>query len=135
MLLGERTSIDLSPHLRAIQSGRAYVSAHTHPSDCSFSSDDALLLYLYPEIRVVAVFGVRGTTYPFSRLGTLPSPDILLAAYRAAYREHTAAYAQATAGATMGKRAAEYVRSHAVWGTIAEICGLRYTRLEPGMTP
>lgn len=67
LLVGQRTSIDLGPHVRTMRPESSYVSVHTHPSDCSFSYDDALLLYRYPAVRCVVVCGVRGTAYALSR--------------------------------------------------------------------
>lgn len=132
LLVGERTHIDLAAHLRAMRVDREYLSVHTHPSDCSFSRDDALLLFVRPTIRAVVVLGARGSVYVLSRLGreTLPSSDVLVAAHREAFEQQGRTYEEAVATGSVSNRAAKCARAHAVWQTIATPCGLRYTRTE-----
>lgn len=65
-----------------------------------------------------------------SRPGTLPSPDVLVAAHKIAFARHTLVYDEAIARGTTSERAALCPRAHAVWEDIAPDCGLRYTRVE-----
>lgn len=130
LLVGTRFEIELGQHLSAMRPDREYVSVHSHPSDGSFSRRDGALLYRYPRVRANVV-GRRGTVYLLSRLAdSLPSPDLMVAAFRIAHEQHTPAYERVIAERSMGERAANRLRSHAVWETIAAECGLRYTRLE-----
>ena len=61
MRTGTETNTDLTRHIQAFESGRAYVSLHTHPKSTSFSNSDVRLLAEQSAIAAMVAVGVDGT--------------------------------------------------------------------------
>jgi hypothetical protein len=68
MLTGSESQTDISPHLRALRLGGAYVQVHTHPRSTSFSPSDLLTCADHAPIHTMVAVGLDGAWHVLSRL-------------------------------------------------------------------
>ena len=132
VLGGAQASVDIRPHLDAMQLRRSYLSIHTHPGSSSFSPQDVDILLTHVPLRVMAVVGADGTWYVLSQryLG-VPNRPAVLDAFRDAVLAQRSKYLGLINSGTMSRRAAWRQHTHEAWTIVAAPAGLRYDRIEP----
>ena len=131
VIRGEVSRIDLGAHVSAMQRDRGYVMLHTHPADESFSSHDAIVLVLQPQVRVSGAIGADGTWYLLGRVaGASPAaPAAIIAAFDAEYRALRGKYRACLRLHPLTADELVPELSHELWTNIAPRLGLRYDRV------
>jgi hypothetical protein len=120
-LSGEAHQIDIARQLDARHSGREYGHVHTHPANGAFSAADVRVLLTNRDLRTLVAVGIDGRWHIMSR-----APDMTPADAWTASDRFVAEFRRLLDEGSVSITDA----SHAVWSTISEGLGLRYSRIE-----
>ena len=133
ILRGTQHSVDISPHLAAMQPGRRYIQLHAHGNSSAFSDADAAVLVEHPEIAAIGVLGVDGTAYSLSRIpgGITSNRHEIYYRFWGQAELLKPKYQQKIMAGEMTKAEAWKEQTHEVWVQIAQKLGLRYQRIYP----
>jgi hypothetical protein len=135
-LRGTKYEVNCAEHLQEMKPGRGYILMHTHPSSCSFSEQDATLLYSFrgpgANIQSVYVVGADGARYVISRSPgrEVAEPATIRSAFWAEIHRLQPKHESKIRTREMTSGQAWKAHTHEAWTNIAARLGLRYDRLE-----
>lgn len=127
-ITGQADRLDLSPHLRAMQPGRAYIQLHTHRAGTTISLEDVGFLRDLVDVRAMVIAAVDRYWYLLS-VPESEYPAALTDVEQAMWDAFFAlgpAYRERVEKGEMGQAEAGRALWHEVWRTIAPRLRFRY---------